>query len=462
MRKYIGTKQFYKNTLTLMIPMVIQNVVTNFVSMLDNIMVGQLGTAPMSGVSIVNQFIFIFNLTLFGSLAGPTIFGAQFYGKGDHEGQKQTMRFRMIAALCIIVLFATIYLMFTEPLLSLYISKNDDAYAKAKTLAYGMEYMKYIVISMLPFGISQAYSSVIRECGETKIPMIGSLMAVLVNLVLDYGLIFGKLGMPCLGVKGAAIATVVAKTVEAMVVVFWAHTHQEKNRYIPGLYRGFAIEPQLCKHMFRKGLPLLINEFLWVAGVSAIAQCYSVRGLDVVGARNIAMVIVNLFGVIYIQIGAATSIILGNTLGAGKLKEAEKYAGWLMAFALFVSTVVGLIAFPTAFWFPNMYNTTGEILELATYIILTSAVCMPMWSYSNVCYNVLRSGGKTGITFLFDFVFTWGIQIPICYFLAYHTQMPFKILYVVVIYTEIIKDMIGYFMVKSGFWVQNIVEKVKV
>lgn len=460
--KFIGDRAFYATVLAILVPMVIQNVVTNFVSMLDNIMVGRLGTAQMNGVSIANQFIFIFNITIFGAIAGPTIFGAQFYGKQDHEGQKQTVRFRILMALVITVIFALIYMIFAEPLLSLYIAKDDDPLMIAETLRYGKEYMSIILVSLLPFAVGQAYASVVRECGETKVPMYGSMAAVFVNLILDYGLIFGKLGMPEMGVAGAAIATVVAKFIEAAVVIVWAHRTPERNRYIVGLYKGFAINPHLLVQMIRRGTPLLINEFLWVVGVSVVSQCYSIRGLDVVGGRNIANVITNLFGVVYIQIGSATSIILGNKLGAGKMEEARDTDNKLLLFSIIVSITVSVAMLPFVYIFPQLYNTTDEIRALASYIILITAVAMPMWAYTNTCYFTLRSGGRTGLTFLFDFVFAWAFQIPLCYFLSYHTDMNFKLLFAIITYTEIVKVILGYFMVRSDLWVQNIVDKEEV
>ena len=179
--KFIGDRAFYASVLALVVPMIIQNVITNFVSMLDNIMVGQLGTEAMNGVSIANQFIFIFNITIFGAISGPGIFGAQFYGKQDHEGQKQTFRFRLLISLVVVILFFIVYSIFTEPLLSLYIAKDDAPELIEATLAYGKQYMSVIMISLVPFAFGQSYASVVRECGETRIPMFGSMAAVFIN-----------------------------------------------------------------------------------------------------------------------------------------------------------------------------------------------------------------------------------------------------------------------------------------
>ncbi|MBR6579720.1 MAG: MATE family efflux transporter [Ruminococcus sp.] len=455
--KYIGDRQFYKNVLIMVIPMILQNLVTNFVSLIDNIMVGQIGTEQMNGVSIVNQYIFVFNITVFGAVAGPSIFGAQFFGKGDHEGQKHTVRFRLLTVTTIIAIGTALFYFFAEPLISLFISPDDPVEKAAATLEYGKEYMMYMLLGLFPFGIGQAYSSVVRECGETKIPMIASFSAVGVNIFLDYSLIFGKFGFAEMGVKGAAIATVISKVIEAFVVILWTHTHPKKNKYIVGIFRGFHIPSELVRKMLIKGLPLLFNEFLWAAGMSIIAQCYSVRGLDVVAARNISSTMTNLFGAIYIQLGACIGIIVGAKLGANKLKEARSTDNKLLFFSVAVTVLAAAAVIPFAEIFPKLYNTEDSIRDLASYMIIIQALAMPLWAYTNACYFTLRSGGKTGVTFLFDFGYTFLLMIPLAFVLAYFTDMNIRLLWAVVTFSEIIKVIIGYFMVKSDVWINNIV-----
>ncbi len=451
------SKALYRHTLNLAVPMILQNLITNFVSMLDNIMVGRIGTPEMSGVSIANQLIFVFNITIFGGLSGAGIFGAQFFGKGDHEGQKYTVRYRVILVTIVTLLAMAVFTFLGEPLISLYISKDDSPELVAETLKYGLSYLRIMTWCLIPFGFGQAYSSVVRECGETRIPMYASLAAIGVNLFLDYSLIFGKFGFPMLGVRGAAIATVIAKLMEALIVIIWAHTHHERNKYIKGLYRSLKLPKDLAWKITVKGTPLLINEFLWAFGMSVIAQCYSVLGLSVVAARNIATTVTNLTNVVYIQLGAAVGIIIGATLGSGDLKKAEREAHSLIKFSVFASAIAGLLLIPLSFVFPMAYNTSFEIRNLATYIIIIQAIASPLWAYTNACYFTLRSGGKTGITFLFDFIFTWIIQIPLAFVLTRYSHMENHLIIAIVVYAELIKCVTGYFMVRSGLWINNIV-----
>ena len=452
-------KDFYLRTLSLAVPMILQQLITNFVSMIDNVMIGMVGTPQMNGVSIANQLIFVFNITAFGGISGASIFGTQFFGKGDHEGQKYTVRFRLLLTLIVITLAALIFHFFGNNLISLYISPEDAASLKAETLNYGKNYLELMILGILPFAIGQAYSSAIRECGETKIPMLASMAAIGVNVILDYVLIFGKLGCPKLGVTGAAIATVIAKYIEALLVIIWAHTHSERNRYIIDLYKSFYIPPALAKEILIKGCPLLINEFLWSLSVSVVAQCYSVRGLDVVAARNIASTLVNLFGVVYIQLGAAIGIIIGFELGAGRHEKARESAAKLRIFSIVITVLVALCMIPIARLFPMLYNTTDQIKDLAAFFIIIQALAMPFWSYTNACYFILRSGGKTGITFLYDFLFSWFLVIPLSYILTKHTNLEIHPLFIILTFSEVVKCLVGFFMVKSGIWINTIVSE---
>jgi len=456
--KYIGTREFYSYVLAIAVPMILQNLVTNFVSLLDNIMVGQIGTEQMSGVAIANQFIFVFNITVFGAVSGPGIFGAQFRGKGDNVGQMYTFRFRLFVVAAITVIAALIFHNWDTELISLYLTEAASAGDTALALKYGKEYLSIMIWCLVPFAFGQAYASVLRECEYTRIPMIGSISAVGINLFLDYSLIFGKFGMPQMGVRGAAIATVVSKLVEAIVVIVWTHLNKKKVGCIEGVYKSLFVPLSLVKGMILKGAPLLANEFLWAFGMAMISQCYSVLGLEVVAASNISSTITNLFGMVYIHLGASISIVVGQKLGAGKLEEAKDADNKMLVFSVLVCMGVALLMLPLARFFPYVYKTEAAVKKLATFFIVISAFAMPLWAFTNGCYFTLRSGGKTGITFIFDSVYTWLVIIPLVYSLTHFTSLPIRTVYVTVTYIEVIKCTIGYFMVRSNAWIKNIVD----
>lgn len=456
-RKYIGDRNFYKRYIALALPMIMQNAVTNLVSFLDNIMVGQLGTEQMSGVAIVNQLIFVYNLAVFGAVSAASIFGAQYFGKGNHKGHMYSFRFKLYAALTVTALTILLFVAKGESLISLYLTDTSGSGATDAALQYGLQYLIIMMAGLIPFAVNQSYATNIKETGQTLLPMIASFVAVGSNAILDYLLIFGIGPFPELGVQGAALATVIARYIEALMIIIWAHSHREKNRYLKGAYTGFGIPTDELKAIIIKGLPLMMNEVLWAAGMTAVIQCYSIRGLEVVAGLNIATTITNLFNIIYLQLGACISIVVGQYLGAGELEKAKDADNKMIVFSVFCCVIVAICMLFMGRFFPQIYNTSEEIRALATRFIAVSAIIMPFCSFSHASYFTLRSGGKTMVTFLFDSVFTWIVVVPTAFLLAHFTGLDIVSVYFLVQATELIKVVIGYFMVHSNVWLVQMV-----
>ncbi len=456
-KKLFGDKEFYRMVLAVTVPIMIQNGITNFVGLLDNIMVGRIGTEQMSGIAIVNQLLMVFNLAIFGAISGVGIFGAQFFGCRNHKGVQHTLRFKIYVGLGILVLGTIILMAGGEQLIQMYLHGEGNDQALQATLGYGREYLWVMLAGLPPFVVEEVYASTLREGGETKVPMIAGVVAVLVNLTLNYLLIFGKLGFPELGVVGAAIATVISRYVQMIIVIAWTHRNPEKMPFIVGVYREWKVPGQLSWNIVRKGTPLMLNEILWSAGMAIMTQCYSTRGLDAVAALNISTVISNLFNVVFVAMGSAVSIIVGQLLGAGKMEEAVDTDRKLIAFAVMSCVVMGALVFALAPLFPQLYNTSTEVKELATVLLRVAALCMPIFGFLHTTYFTLRSGGKTIITFLFDSVFLWCVSIPVAYVLSRHTAMAIAALYFSCQLLDLIKCVIGFVLVKKGVWLNNIV-----
>ena len=459
MRKLIGDKAFYKMVLLVAVPIMVQNGITNFVSLLDNIMVGRVGTEQMSGVAIANQLLFVFNLAVFGAISGAGIFGAQFYGSQDYEGVRQAMRYKLY--ICILLLAICYILIFLkgEALISLFLTDTDASGNIALTLQEGQKYLRVMLIGLVPFIISQCYSSTLRESGETMLPMKAGIIAVFVNLVFNYILIFGNFGAPALGVEGAAIATVISRFVETGVIVVVAHRRQDQYRFLTGLYSSPQISWQLVKRITMKGTPLMLNELLWSLGLSTIMQSYSLRGLSAIAALNINSTVFNLFNTVYMALGNSISIIVGQQLGAGEREKARDTDYKLIFFAVCLTAVVGVVAALIAPLIPMIYNTSDEVRDLAASLIRVSALCMPLACFVQTSYFTLRSGGKTVLTFLFDCAYVWVISIPVAFVLARYTQLPIVSLYLTIQLLDAIKAIVGFILVKKGIWIHNIVGK---
>ena len=398
--RFIGDRQFYKMVLAVAVPIMLQNGITNFVGLLDNIMVGQIGTEQMSGAAIVNQLIFVYNLCIFGGVSGAGIFTAQYFGQNDTEGVRNTFRFKLWMAALLTVITIALFLTAGPALIQMYLKGEANSTDAAATLMYGRQYLMIMLIGLPAFMLGQVYASTLRECGETVLPMKAGIVSVLVNLVFNYLLIYGKFGFPKLGVQGAAIATVLSRYVEVLIIVIWSHRHKEKNAFAEGLYHTLKVPAFLVKKILAKGTPLLLNETLWAAGMAMLTQCCFVRGLNVAAA------------------------------------------------------LVMLIMAPV---FPRFYNTNADAKLLAKQFIMVTAIFMPQNAFLHACYFTLRSGGKTIITFLFDSVFIWCVSVVIAYTLSHFTALPVIAIYTLVQVGDIVKSVVGFILVKKGIWLQNIV-----
>lgn len=454
---FIGDRRFYAAVFSLLLPIIVQNAISNFVNLLDNLMIGQVGTPQMSGVAIANQLIFVFNLAVFGSLSGAGIFGAQFYGAGDHDGVRYTMRFKLLTAVVISAAAITIFLACGDQLISLYLTGEGDDAERTAILVYSRNYLNIMLWGLLPFAITQSYAGTLRETGETMIPMTASLAGVITNLCLNYVLIYGKLGFPALGVEGAAIATVISRFVELAIIVVYVHRHTGRFLFVEGLYRSMRIPGGLAVDIIKKGTPLLANELLWSLGMTTLTQIFSTRGLNVVAGLNIASTITNLFNVVVFSMGTAVAVMVGQALGAGDIPGAKRTTWRLIFLSICISIVFGGALAGLSPFIPYLYNTTGEVRMMATRFMMTSAMYMGFNAVCHSSYFAIRSGGKTFITFLFDSVYTWLILVPYTYALTHFTALDILVLYPVCYLADIIKCIIGIAIVKSGYWARNMV-----
>ena len=457
LRRFIGDRAFYKRVFQIAVPIIIQNGITNFVSLLDNIMVGQVGTLPMSGVSIVNQLIFVFNLCIFGASSGAGIFTAQFHGSRDTEGVRHTFRFKLLICTALALGAGCLFALNGQGLIRLYLTGEGDAQDAAQVLSFGWEYLLVMLWGLLPFALCNAYASTLKECGETFVPMVAGVLAVAVNLVLNYVFIFGHFGAPAMGVRGAALATVISRYAELLLVAGWTHRNGAKHPFIRGAYRSLAIPGPLLKNIVVTGMPLLANELLWSLGVATMSQCYSTCGLNVVPAMNISSTLGNLAGVVYQSLGVSVGILMGQMLGAGHTEpELRDTNRKLVAFSVVSGTCFGLLMALGSGAFPAIYNTTPAVRQLAQDLILISAMVMPFQSFANATYFTLRSGGKTFITFLFDSVFMWVCGVSLAFCLSRFTALPILPLYALCQLPDVLKCVVGYGMLKKGSWIHTL------
>ncbi|MBE6680344.1 MAG: MATE family efflux transporter [Ruminococcaceae bacterium] len=461
-KKFIGDKAFYKMLFILVFPLIIQQGVTQFVSLLDNIMVGRLGTDAINSVAITNQLIFVFNLAIFGGVSGASIFGAQFAGINDHKGLRHTFRFKMIFGVIATTAAIAILLLWGEPLTMLFLDNETNAELDLTVVTQNArDYLHIMLIGLLPFMIVQVYASTLRELGDTVVPMIASVAAILVNLVFNYFLIFGTFGFPRLEVKGAAIATVMSRYVEMLVVVIYTHLRKSKFKFASGAYRSLYVPGKLVKDIAITGSPLMINEIVWSLGTTFINQCYSTKGTFAYAATNINSTAWNLFCTIMFAMGTAISIILGRELGKGEREKAIDLNRKLQFFNVAVHIVMGGLLVVVAKYIPLLYDVEPEVRDIASGLLVISGITIPMHSLVHGIYFAVRSGGKTIVTFLFDSGYTWAVPAVIAFLLVTFTNLGIVPVYLIVQISDSIKMTIGLIMLKSGFWANTIITKEK-
>lgn len=451
MKKLIGSKGFYKMVLAICIPIVIQNGFTNLASLLDNIMIGQLGTLSMSGVSITNQLLQVFNVTIFGAMSGPGIFMAQFYGKKNKEGVENCFRIKLIIGIIITLLVIFLFYTFGQQLISLYL--NDNPTDSLKTLNYGMDYLKIMLIGLIPFVITQVYSSSLRETGNTVLPMIASVVAVIVNFCINYILIFGHFGFPQLGVTGAAIGTVVSRVVEMSINIVGGY----RNTYLKEAMVLKKVPLSLTKEMLKRGLPLLCNEILWSISIALISQSYSTRGIIAVAAINITTTVTNFFMIVCYAMGNSISIVVGQQLGAGEIEKAKDYDLKMLFMNFVMCLAIGIVLFNVSSLIPQIYNTSLEVKALASQLLKIAACMLPIISIYYSSYFTMRAGGKTFLTFLFDSGYTFVFTFMSALLLTRLTSLPILTIYLLVQCVDIPKATLGLVLVRKGIWVHNIV-----
>lgn len=456
----IYSKAFYRSVAKISLPILAQSALTYLVGFIDNIMVGQIGTEAMSGVSIANQLHFVYYTCLLGIVAGGSVFGTQFFGSKDMEGFRESFRFRCLACLTLSFGACILFSLFGKKFISVFLYTLDSTISADATLLYGAQYLNILLVSIIPFALTQVYASCMKDMGETFIPMAAGIFAILSNTVLNYLLIFGVFGFPSMGVRGAAVATVISRFIELMLILLAVYRKKSTFQCLRQPFRAYKGGVSLKKHILMKGFPLMINEFFWSFGTTIVLQCYSFRGIAVVAGLNIATTVYNMFTVVYMAIGGTVAIMMGQMIGAGRMEEARAANKKLFSIAISFSIIFGIALFTAAPFIPQIYATTPAIRDLAASFIRILALCMPISCYTHVAFFTIRAGGRAVITFLYDSLSLWLIDIPLAYCLTRFTGMPIVHIYFVCKTAELVKLIAGYLLVKKGVWLHNIVREL--
>lgn len=441
--------------------MMIQNGITNAVGLVDNVMVGSLSTEAITAVSIGGQLIFVFNLGIFGGISGPGIYGAQFFGQKNEEGFRAAVRMKVWVCLAVLTLGLAAFIFGDEFLIDLYLKGKSEDIDPVLTMDLAKQYLGIMLWGLPPFALTQIYSSSLRETGSSMRPMFAGIASVVVDIAGNWLLIFGNLGFPKLEVRGAAIATVLARIAEMAVILILAYSAKKKHTFLNGLFKTLLIPRKQTAQFLKKGTPIFLNELFWAGGIAVLTQIYSRRDLDVVAGLSISNALCNLLNVVFIALGNAVGILIGQTLGASEYDRAKKESFRLMWFTGGVSVVLTAILIAISRWFPTNYDTTELVRGYATQFIIITAAFFPLQGFLNALYFTLRSGGKTLITFLFDSVFTCTVSVSLAFVLCEFSSLSVLAIYTIIQALDLIKVVIGSVLIKKGVWISNIVGESK-
>lgn len=448
-----GPAIFYRNALGIVVPIMLQNFLTGMVSLIDNFMVAALGDAKMAGVNVANQINFIFIVIINTVCMAGGIYLSQHRGAGDKEGMKQAFRFKLLLALGVSMAHTLICLIFAEQLIGLMLGGNTEG---GEIIAEGARYLRAVSPSFIPMGITAALSTSFRDTGITKVPLAVSVAAALINTFFNWILIYGNLGAPRLEVTGAAIATVIARLAEVAAFIVMARRVKPGFEVAPKAL--LAVNGRFFAQIFRKSGMMLVSELSWAFSETIVTALYNGRGgAETVAGMAAGWTIANILFLVFPAIHSSTSVILGSTLGAGKLDEAKEKARWIQSGSAVLGLAALILAAATTFGIPLVFaNLSPEARRVTRGLVLVIGTYLPLWCFINAQFGVSRSGGDTLMGVWVDVGITYTMFLPAALLIARFTALGPVALYALAKLSDIPKALVAAWWLRKERWVRNL------
>ena len=450
LKRYFGDKAFFKSTLLVAIPLMAQQLISNSVNLLDNLMIGQLGDNALASVATVNRYFIIAIFGMQGMIAASSVFLAQFYGSNDEEHMKQSFRFALISTSLIMILFIIIALMFPENIIRFFI--NDQ-----EVINMGAQYIKVAALSFIPTMITMAISGAMRSVGDSRKPLFAGMISMVTNVFFNYVLIYGHLGMPALGVVGAGIGTLIARIVELGIILYFLVDGDYKFK--TPFKDLFDISPTLSKAITLKALPLSLNEVLYASGMAVLMRFYGTRGADVISAYAIAVTVSDLFFTMNAGMSVATTILVSQPLGANKLDEAKENGYKLLGFSTILSVFFGFLLFLTSFIVPHLYDVSANSMYIAQNFLRIMSFLFWIYVLNTTSYFILRAGGDMKSTLIMDSGYMWTVNLVCVGIATHYTDVGILGLYLVGQLTDVVKLGFALKLVHKEEWVVNLAKQ---
>ncbi|MBR6891162.1 MAG: MATE family efflux transporter, partial [Clostridia bacterium] len=437
-----GPGQFYKGALAIAVPIMLQQLIQSLVSLIDNFMVSGLGDVCMSGVNVAGQVLFVFMVFVNAICMSGGIFMTQYFGAGDARGMGQAFRFKLVAGLAAFVPYLLVCLVFPRQVLSLMLIGNTQA---DLILDEAVQYIRIMFFMGIPMTVSMCIASSLRDLGKVKAPLAVTVAATLTNTLFNWLLIYGNLGFPRLGVRGAALATVIARTVEFML--FIALYVRTKPGFAVRLADFMKIDGGLFREILKKSALVLFCEMVWVLSETVTTALYNGRGgADVVSGMASSFAIANLYFVAFGGVYSATGVILGKTLGEGDLARARREKTWLLSGSAVFGVLMALFGFATTLIVPVVFGRLSEsAIQICRSMVAMMAVLMPVWVYMNTQQAVARAGGDAKMGAYTDAGLTLFVMLPMVFLLALYTDVGPVVMYCGVKLIDAVKLVVFHF-----------------
>ncbi|MFR2315042.1 MATE family efflux transporter [Terrisporobacter sp.] len=446
-------KKFYKTLITLCIPIIIQNLLSNLINMVDTIMVGGLGEISVASIGIANQYFFLYNMALSGIIGGASLFIAQFYGKNDKLNIRKITGLSVISALMIGITFMIVAL-FSPKFIIYFFSKDLDV-IKVATNYFSIIGFCYPIIA-----ISNVFSMGSRSIRNPKLGMICSTISLFINIILNYVFIFGKLGMPALGASGAAIATVIARIIELFLLVSYIYFIKDDYELRFTFKDIKLINKDLLKAYISKTTPTFLNDTLWAFGTVLYAVAYSKAGTSAIAASQIASSTGNFFIVTAVCVAIGSSIMIGNELGADNIKKAIHYSKKFAILVTLVGAIFGLLLIISIPGLIKLFSVSDQLMPDIKKIFVIMGILMALKTFNTfIIIGVLRSGGDTKYALFLEMGCMWIVSLPLTFFAAYK-GLPIYILVGLTYTEEVVKFIFGVPRAISKKWAQNLVKNI--
>ncbi|WP_044480700.1 MATE family efflux transporter [Paenibacillus antibioticophila] len=441
---------FLKSFLLLSLPIGLQSMITSITNTFSSLMVGQLGDLPVSATSLAGQVFFILNLIIVGIVSGATIFVSQFYGKGDRQHLNVASALAFALILAVSFLFTLIGLLWPQQVVGIFSRESE-------VIAMAAPYLQIVCLSYLPTGISLACTMVFRNIGRPGFPLRVTVLTILVDVILSYGFIFGKLGFPEFGVQGAAYAIVVARLIE--MVIMASMLYGKFGEYAPRLGHLLAARKKFLAIFFRTSFPVIINETVWSIGYALYNVVFYHMGYTVGAAVGIAKVLEQLLIAFFIGTGQASAIILGQTIGEGKQDKAPYLVKRMEAYTALFGIFTGILLIAGSPLLLSMYQgISEEVRSTVTLLLIYLAIIMPIKGMNFVhIMGTLRAGGDTRMCFIIDNVTLWCISLPLTFLTGYFLDLGIGIVFLFVIIDDICKYVLVRLRIRSNKWIRNLV-----